>query len=257
MDLRELQHARREPALREQLGRARGCGRDEDAIGEREHVGTGVLGHRERLEPQARELAELEATFAHEQRALVGERARRLQVQPTAHLDRHDCEPHRTGDRGELAQALGIGALREPDQQPVAPAQHVAAIEPCRLRHADHRHPGREHLGDRRELVPPRRRAGQGDERTISELHGRVLDEHGIGRVELGQHLHVDPRLAQRHHVAVVLAPRERDVDRPRVVPQAAGVTCGRSPYDRMRRRRHADHADSISCVAKQGRAVR
>jgi hypothetical protein len=93
----------------------------------------------------------------------------------------------RCKDGGELANAFGVAALGEADEELAADAKHVAAFESSGKRDVFELAKLGEGLGERRRLAaaglcPERKDYGQ-----FIEDNGGIFDEHGVGKIGLGR----------------------------------------------------------------------
>ena len=109
-----------------------------------------------------------------------------LEVETAGDGDGDDFVMVRSEDGGELADAIGIAALREADEEFAAAAENVAAFQCAGKRDVFQLAKFGNGLGERRGFWTTRIGAKRKNYREFIEDNGGIFDEHGIGEIGLG-----------------------------------------------------------------------
>src|SRR5580692_7555892 len=87
---------------------------------------------------------------------------------------------------GELANAFGIAAFCQPDEQSAADAENIAAFDGAGKRDVLELAKFRDGLRKRRGFGAPRFCAERKNDGEFTQDNGGILDEHGIGEIGFG-----------------------------------------------------------------------
>jgi hypothetical protein len=159
-------------------------------------------------------------------------------VERPRHPDRHDRDAERRHQRGELADAVVVGAAAEADKEGGPELEDVAAVEcPGVGDPLDPvAEPGQRRLGSGR-LGSPLRRSRSCDHGQVADDHRGVLDERRVGEVVRGLDLDGRPSVVvERGDVVLPLSGRELLVHREAIDVGGQAVTePGARPADQCR----------------------
>src|SRR5713226_2526381 len=108
-------------------------------------------------------------------------------------------------NRGKLADAFGVAAFGESDENFSADAQDIATFESAGKRNVFELSKVGERFTERRRLAAASLRAERQNHRKFIENDGGIFDEHGVGKIGLGRKRNnASAQFAEQFFVSVV-----------------------------------------------------
>jgi len=157
----------------------------------------------------------IEPRAVGEERIASEEGDRGLEMQAAGHRDGDDFVIVPFEDGGELADAIGIAALRDTDKEFAADAKNIAAFEGTWKRDVLKFAKLGKGWCERRGFRTARGGAQRKDHGEFVQDDSGILDEHGIGKIRLsGKGNDAGAEAFEKLFVDVMLLARDLEVDR-------------------------------------------
>lgn len=139
----------------------------------------------------------------------------RFQMQAAGDRHSHDFIMMRREDGSQLANAFGIGAASEPNEQLAADAQDIATLQRAGKRDIFELAKRRQRLGERGGFRAASFRSERQDDSQFIENDGRIFDKHGIRKIGLsGKRNDAGSEFGEKVFIGMVLLLGDRQADR-------------------------------------------